>query len=118
MSPSAFFDEPTTDIDCGNADQNQHDTMDAARRYVAQGARFVTGEDLTAVAGPSNSVHRSWQTDLVENAEVVTVADAKSQTEGTSSASMTTSSTATQGQLIGHKDDAQWNNLSTRVSHE
>ena len=101
MSPSAFFDEPTTDIDCGNADQNQHDTTDAARRYVAQGAKFVTGEDLEALAGRS-----------------VTLPVILANPEAASSASMATSATASRGQLIGHKDTVQWNNLSQRVSQE
>ena len=99
MSPSAFFDEPTTDIDCGNADQNQYDdTTHAARRFAAQDAEFVTDKGL---AGPS-----------------VVVILPPGEAEGASSTSMATSSNAPRSQLIGHKDTVQWNNLSQRVSHE
>ena len=100
MSPSAFFDEPTTDIDCGNADQNQHDDTThahAARRFAAQDANFVTEKGLV---GPS----------------VVVILPGEA--EDTSLTSMATSSNAPRGQLIGHKDTVQWNNLSQRVSHE
>ena len=105
MSPSTFFDEPTTDIDCGIVDQNQHDTTDAAARsYVTQGSKIETAVNQTAIEGLSNSAVQ------VEELTVPIT------TDGAGAVLVATSETPRPPELIGPKDCVNWNEKSLRVS--
>ena len=105
MSPSSFFDEPTTDIDCGIVDQNQQvTTVAAARSYAAQGSKIVTAVDQTSIEDSSNSAL------IVEDLTLPIT------TDGAGAVAIATSETPPPPQLIGPKDCVNWNEKSLRVS--
>ena len=108
MSPSSFFDEPTTDIDCGIVDQNQHDTTDAAARsYVTQGSKIEAPDNQTVIEGIEGSSNSAVQ---VEELTVPIT------TDGAGAVAIATSETPPPPRLMGPKDCVNWNEKSLRVS--